>query len=66
MTYFVYDDASGTLQYEVEGSTGAYTIRNAYGIGAAGPRPAVPADGREPGDEFRVRPERQHDQPLDQ
>ncbi len=36
VTYFVYDDASGTLQYEVEGSAGAYTIRNAYGHGAAG------------------------------
>ena len=36
VTYFVYDEASGTLQYEVEGSAGAYTIRNAYGHGAAG------------------------------
>ena len=36
VTYFVYDDASGTLQYEVEGSAGVYTIRNAYGYGAAG------------------------------
>ncbi len=36
VTYFVYDDASGTLQYELEGSGATYTIRNAYGFGAAG------------------------------
>ena len=36
MTYFVYDDASGTLQYEMEGSGAVYPITNAYGFGAAG------------------------------
>ena len=32
----MYDDASGTLQYEMEGSGAVYPITNAYGFGAAG------------------------------
>ena len=37
VTYFVYDDATGVLLYEVEDNGGgSYVIRNAYGYGGAG------------------------------
>ncbi len=36
VTYFLYDEMSGQLQYELEPSGASYVLRNVYGFGAAG------------------------------